>query len=298
MPVLLDPQEALQRGVATPGVTGIADAASPDNSHLPKKTPGVTGVNDAAAKANGAKVDAQICVNHDAVTFPRDSAVKDIAGHEGYANYMYLDSKSIITIGTGWNLEASGSAAAPSATVLALPFVERKTGKPPADPDKSIKAAWAALRGISSSGTPQSAQATTFEKKTDLYIDDSKPDNVLAERYKQHIAEFTAGLQGMFKDFDSFPVPAREALLDMSLMGIGRSAVAAVKADKKKHIKARAGHKASGLHEFTRMIASVEAGDWKKAADQCNRPDVNKDRNDWTRARFLEAVGWACAKAG
>lgn len=292
------PEESLLRGMATPGITGIADAASPDNAFLPLFTPGIMGVNDQTAKANGATVDSGACVSHDAVSFPRDSAITAIEQHEGYANYMYLDSKSIITIGTGWNLEATGSAATPSATVLALPFLERKTGKAPADPDKSIKAAWAILRAVSPTGTPQSSQATSFEKTTNLYIDDSKADNVLAARFKQHIVEFTQGLQGMFKDFDSFPVPAREALLDMSLMGIGRSAVAAVKADPKRRVKARQGHKASGLHEFTHMIASVEAGNWKKAAEQCNRPDCNKDRNVWTRARFLEAVGWACAKAG
>ena len=298
MAIYLTPGDCLLWGWATPGVTGIADAASPDNLFLPLWTPGIAGVNDATAKANGAQVDNGACVSHDAVTFPRDSAVKDIAAHEGYANYMYLDSKSIITIGTGWNLEATGSSQTPSDTVLALPFVERGTGKPPADPAKSIKAAWAALRGISPSGTRQNSPATSFQSKTNLYIDDAKSDNVLAARYKQHLAEFTAGLQGMFKDFDSFPVPAREALLDMSLMGIGHGAVAAVKADPKHHVKGRKGVKANGLHEFTHMIASVEAGDWKKAAAQCNRPDVNDDRNNWTRARFLEAVGWACAKMG
>ena len=299
MPITLDPQEAVQRGVATPGVTGVSDAASPANPFVPKNTPGTKGVNDAAAKANGSKVDTGVCVNHDGVVFPRQSAIDAIKWHEGYTNYMCLDSRSIITIGVGWNLEATGSADAPSAEVLALPFLERKTGKPPADPDKSIKAAWNALRALSPSGTAQNYAATHFADKTNLYIDDSKPDNPLMQRFNQHIAEFTRQLQGMFKDFDSFPVPAREAFLDMAFnLGIGRAAVAAVKADHKHHVKGHQAHKATGLHQFKSLIDSAEQGDWKSAADECHRGGINADRNTWTRNLFLEAVGWACAKAG
>ena len=294
-----DPDTARLNGAPTPGPAGVRGPGAPQNPQLPNRTPGTKGINDAAAKENGAKVDKGACINHDAVKFPRQSAIDAIKEHEGYYNFMYLDSQSIITIGAGWNLEASGSASAPSAEVLALPFLERKTSKAPADSDKSIKAAWAALRALSPSGTKQNYAAPYFKDKTDLYIDDSKPDNPLMTRFNKHIADFTAQLQRMFKDFDSFPVPAREAFLDMAFnMGVGRAAVAAVKADPKHHKKGHKGHKATGLHQFKSLIAAAEKADWKSAADDCKRGGVNADRNTWTRNLFLEAVGWACAKAG
>ena len=294
----INPQAPQLNGGPPRGPLGMNGPGSPNSPIVPAHTPGTKGVNDAAAKDAGAKVDTPACVKHDAVPFPRQSALDAIRAHEGYTNYMYLDTKSLITIGTGWNLMAGGDSVAPSDAAASLPWVERATGKPPADPAKSLQAAWTALRNISSYETAQAKPYTYFKDKTNLYVDDSKPDNPLAARFAKHIADFTVDLHGIFKDFDSFPVPAREALLDMVMMGAGREGRAAVAADPKHHRKGHRARRATGLRQYSQLRAAAEKHDWKKASEVCDRKGVSKDRNNWTRNQFLEAVGWECAKAG
>lgn len=293
-----DPNAARLHGASVPGPTGLRGPGAPRSPQVPARTPGTTGLNDAAAKANGTKVDNGKCVNHDGVAYPRPSALAQYKLNEGYANYLYLDTSSYITIGVGWNLEAGGGADKAPQAALDLPFLERKTGKPPADPAKSVQEAWSALHKISPSGSAQAHTAGYFKDKTSLYIDDTGDNNPLAVRFQQHIADFTRNLQKIFKNFDAFPVPAREALLDMIFnLGPGRDALEGRKADPAHHVKAIKGHKASGLRAFGSLRKAAEASDWKLASENCHRAaPVSKERNDWTRNRFLEAVGWECAK--
>ncbi len=294
-----DPQAPLLNGSTVPGPAGAGGPGSPDNAFMCMETPGTTGVNDASTKNYSGEYTpvTATCMAMSAVPFPRPWALKAIRIHEGYKRFMYLDSKSYITIGIGWNLMSTGDSVEPPAEAVNLPWLERKTGKPPADPARSVQNAWTKLRGISPFGKPQTRIADSFEDETDIYIDDSGSKNPILARFDKHIALFTAELRSMFKNFDSFPVPAREALLDMSMMGTGLDAQAEIKPDPAHGIKGQKGRKASGLRAYILLRGAAEKHDWKEAAQQCNR-DVDERRNAWTRKLFLEAIGWECAEAG
>src|SRR6185369_8603303 len=106
--------------------------------------------------------------------------------------------------------------------------------------------------------------------------------------------EFLPQLRRYFKGFDSFPLPAREALIDMAYnMGVG-SDEHTVKAKKKgeedKVVKAR------GLASYKNLVRAVRAGDWQTASLHCWRkpsnaahPEHAEARNAWTKKRFEEA---------
>lgn len=294
-----------------PGVVGLAGPAGVGSTLIPLSTPGTHGVNDAAAhfltNCTGLGNAKMTCGKVDAVTFPRTSATDKIKVFEGYANYMYLDTKGLVTIGVGWNLESGGASSTAPTAVLALPFRVRPAGtgtaagggnaasRSPAETspgpatDAEIEAAWKAIKKC-----PKAKLVTYYESKTNIYIDDSGPDNVLDQRFKQHISDFTSDLQGYYPGFDTFPVPAREALLDMCFnMGVGMAATAGHKATKGH--KATQVHRATGLHQFVKLRTAVLSRKWRLAADSCHRGGLGKDangRNLWTHDRFIEAVAW------
>lgn len=46
----------------------------------------------------------------------------------------------------------------------------------------------------------------------------------------------------------------------------------------------------TGHLEFTEMIKAIRAGDWKTAAKESHRIDIQDSRNDWTRDSILAAI--------
>ena len=43
----------------------------------------------------------------------------------------------------------------------------------------------------------------------------------------------------------------------------------------------------TGLTKFTQFNKSIKAGDWKKAAEQCERSQVNGARNEYVKKLLL-----------
>ena len=67
----------------------------------------------------------------------------------------------------------------------------------------------------------------------------------------------------LYPDYDSFPLPAQVALLDM-IYNLG----------------------AGGLGKFQQMKSVIEAGQWEEAAGQCRRAGIQQARNDWAAGQF------------
>ena len=78
--------------------------------------------------------------------------------------------------------------------------------------------------------------------------------------------EFLPGLLRLCPAFESFPLPARRALVDMAYnLGVG------------------------GLEKFPHLLAACNAGDWATAAAQCHRSTCRDTRNVWTAQMFVSA---------
>lgn len=81
------------------------------------------------------------------------------------------------------------------------------------------------------------------------------------EDLREHVSE----VRKKFPEFDTFPPAAQEALLDMQYN--------------------------SGLNpsEWPKLFGHVRNRNWLGAVGEVNRPQVDIDRNDWTRRKMNEA---------
>ena len=181
---------------------------------------------------------------------------------EGRVAWMYLDTHkphALVTVGVGRMLPSAAAA-------QALPFQRADGSRATA---AEIKAEYDTIYAL-----PGSKPAAFYRPYAKLSLTDPVIDQLLTD-------DLTAGeahARHLLKGFDTYPYPAKLALTDMAFnMGEGRA---------KKPGEARE----HGLYSFHTLRAAAEAGDWEKAAASCNRPQVQPDRNAWTKANFLEAA--------
>jgi GH24 family phage-related lysozyme (muramidase) len=176
----------------------------------------------------------------------------DMEDHEALILHMYLDSENKVTVGVG-NMLASLAAA------QALGFVLRSDAAKVASKDQ-IKTDWDKVN----SEAGKNMRAASFAKVTLLDLPKDTCWSLLKKRIDE---EFLPGLRKIFSGWDGFPAPAKRALLDMAYnLGL------------------------KGLKKFISLISHVEKADWEKAAETCTRKGIPEDRNEWTKARFREAV--------
>jgi len=152
---------------------------------------------------------------------------EDIREHEGVVLHMYLDSVNKVTVGVG-NLLPNLEAA------QALPFVQRKS------------------------------PATKASEYTTLILPEDFCWSLMKKRVDN---EFLPALKRKYTDWNSFPIPAKRALLDM-IYNLG----------------------SRGLSNYKVMNSHVAKLEWDKVANNCNRPDLKAHRNNWTRERFKESM--------
>jgi GH24 family phage-related lysozyme (muramidase) len=197
---------------------------------------------------------------------------QDIERWEGVVLHMYLDNAKIpkVTVGTG-NMLPNIAAA------QALPFMNTAT-------NKVATAEEVANAFTTVSGMKHNMRAKNYKINPSIEIPQAKAKELAMTRLK---GEFIPKLRSHFKDFDKYPVPAREALIDMVYnMGIGEATVRDAKGNVVK--------KGKGLLMFGTLHKDCNAGDWHAAATACKRanPDNNPhttERNDWTRDLFEKA---------
>jgi GH24 family phage-related lysozyme (muramidase) len=176
----------------------------------------------------------------------------DMQAHEALILHLYLDSVNKVTVGVG-NMLPNLAAA------QALAFVKRKPPGGAATAD-DIKADWNAVNEHAG----KNLAARSYAKYTALNL----PAEVCWGLLKKRIDhEYLPGLKRAYKDWDQYPLPAKRALLDMAYnLGL------------------------HGLSKFKTMNGHVYKLAWDKAAEACERRGIPKERNNWTRARFHEAM--------
>jgi GH24 family phage-related lysozyme (muramidase) len=197
---------------------------------------------------------------------PEDSVVDTyVAGicqrFEGVVPHFYLDTRGLVTIGTG-NMVPDVAAA------LKLPL--RTPGGEPATAAQ-ISSEFLRVRAMTHGHMPQFYQTATSPLL-------GSADN--AALLRSRCVAFESQLTGNFAGYWLYPVDARIALLDMVYnLGLGRAP--------------RSGVEGSGLLGFTHLGAAVRNHDWAGAADCCAR-DVHDPafcaRNAWTRSQFISAA--------
>ena len=175
---------------------------------------------------------------------------------EGRIPYLYRDTKGFITIGIGCRVPTAEDA-------KALPFHNSATHLAATATEKAVE--W---KSIHEQKFGQTVTAQSFSKVAKLMLPDPDVDLL----FKKRVLEFDASLHSIFgTKYDTFPDPAREALLDM-IFNLGKR----------------------GLLRFTQFIKSVRAEDWAAAAPQSHRLNLPL-RNKLVSDLLLQAAALKAA---
>jgi GH24 family phage-related lysozyme (muramidase) len=202
----------------TPSPLGHKDAGDPSWTSLLGWTPNLTGLRDWADQtlhrfeawghqALGA-IGLDHTTNQPAVAGSKPLAAtpdgldwevlkKDYVRWEGKVPYMYLDSKSLVTVGIGRMLPNVAAA-------QQLPFVHRSDGK--AATADEIKTDFENVKK-----QPGNQVFTKYKPFTTLEL----KDDYIFELLKTVHDSFQADLRKNYTGYDKFPLPARRALTDM-----------------------------------------------------------------------------------
>jgi GH24 family phage-related lysozyme (muramidase) len=111
-------------------------------------------------------------------------------------------------------------------------------------------------------------QSKIFSERNYANIQVSMDD--IREKFDSQISKSYNEIAKVFPDFNTYPVPAQQALTDMQF-NMGSAKFSASK--------------------WPNLFAAVETQDWAKAAKEgSERKDVQQSRRDWTRDLFLSAL--------
>jgi GH24 family phage-related lysozyme (muramidase) len=175
---------------------------------------------------------------------------RELTRWEGSCRHMYVDTRGHVTTGVGHLLRDADAAAT-------LPWFHRATGR--AATGEEIRAAF---RDVAAMGAGH--KAGFYQHASDLVLSQAKLEQLAATRLEH---EFLPGLRRLCPHFDGYPPAAQRALVDMAYnLGVG------------------------GLGKFEKLVAACERGDFAAAAGACHRRSSREERNDATRALFLEAA--------
>jgi hypothetical protein len=140
-----------------------------------------------------------------------DRMYRDLKRWEGVVGHMYLDTHQppLVTIGAG-NMLPNVSAA------QSLPFVNTRTGRP-ATKDEI---AYAFQKVTAMPGAPP---ASHYRLSPSIEITEEKLEELALKRLR---TEFIPKIKKLFRAFDDFPMPAREAIIDIAYnAAVGRRRV-------------------------------------------------------------------------
>jgi GH24 family phage-related lysozyme (muramidase) len=180
----------------------------------------------------------------------RTTAVSRTKGFEAFCEHFYLDTTSNVTVGYGRML--------PNTAATAGLSLSKADGTAASAKEKSAE--WTAIKA-----QPAGKPASWYKKHCTLTIGEPDAATLIEADLKTAIGY----LAGKFADLDSYPEDAQDALLDM-IFNIGTGNFTAAK--------------------WPGLFAAVNAEDWKKAADQSNRPQVSAARNAAIKQLFLDAA--------
>lgn len=180
---------------------------------------------------------------------------------EGRIQWLYRDSLGYPTVGIG-NLVKT------VADSEELPWRVADGAGSGLATNEAVRDDYARVQSL-----PPSLKPVRYRVANGLYLSDEEIDSRCVRRLRE---EFIPALIRIFPAFESFPFPAREALVDMIYgLGEGREPTA----DKP----------AKGLRMFRVMRQCCEERDWEGAARSCNVRTRRDERNEWVRGKFREA---------
>ena len=180
----------------------------------------------------------------------RVSYFNELEGLEGLFLDMYLDSESNVTVGLGHLIPSPEEA-------KKLPFVERGSSKPAHD-NHIANAYRKVKRQIDWRGF-----AHKYVGLTSIQVPRAAVTTLAFDDIDQKLRE----IRHFFPNFETYPLPAKHALMDMVYnSGIGTVV---------------------GKKDFS---AAVRIRDWKTAAQKSHRDAASDKRNRLVRDWFLEAL--------
>jgi GH24 family phage-related lysozyme (muramidase) len=173
--------------------------------------------------------------------------------HEGVKPSPYLDSKGILTIGVGNNVDKLEN-------FIALDITNTKTGELMTVAEKT--ALYNEIR--------TDISAKTFDAKNYAYA--QVPPREMYAKFDTQLNQAYSEVSKKVDSFSALPVPVQQALVDMQF-NMGDS-------------KFQAGPNTSG-GEWPKLFEAINNKDWAAAARESNRKDVQSSRNSWTKEQFM-----------
>jgi len=170
-----------------------------------------------------------------------------IAGFEGIKPSPYTDSKGILTIGVGNNVSNQKN-------FVALELTNTTTHEKLTTDEKT-----ALYDKITSE-----IQSNTFNEKN--YTNIQMPIGQMYDKFDSQLNQSVNELEKKFPEFDTLPVPAQQALIDMQF---------------------NMGTPTFSESTWPKLFDAVSEQDWTTAAKESNRKDVQPSRNNWTRQQFM-----------
>lgn len=194
-----------------------------------------------------------------------DDFVNKVGDLEGYGPYMYKDARNNVTAGYGRMLDKPETA---KNTLFRIGQTEDDRYATPHEIEQAYKKIQAAPAG-KDLGFYEPGDFG-FDK---IYITKKDAQNYLDETLIKSEEE----LRKKFSDYESYPRPARQAMIDMQFnMGDGRF-------DREYY--------ENGLPKrgWPNLMDAIETQDWQKAAKESHRSDVQEPRNDAIFKLFMDA---------
>lgn len=173
---------------------------------------------------------------------------ENVLRFEGIKQNFYLDSKGILTVGIGQNVNDFYA-------FSKLHILDKQTGNM-LNAYQKEKLYYQIMQDISGGNFKEKSYANLEISKTDIY-----------NQFERNLFQSYTELTHKISDFDKLPVYVQQALVDMQF---------------------NMGNRNFSEKKWPNLFQAIKKHDWHKAAVEASqRKDVQKDRRNWTYNMFL-----------
>ena len=189
---------------------------------------------------------------------------QNIQQYENVLQHPYLDTKGLITVGGGANVNNWNDFKKVNFTINGVPATEAEK-----------LAAYNIMRNLSNekdeNGNPKNwnTKAKNFESYTNIRISDNEARSLA----QNHMTNDLAHIRREFADFDTFPQPLKEVLLDIQY-------------------NVKGGLNEAKWPNLYKAIRERNTKGYNGIYYNINRPDVQQERNDWARRMINSINQW------